>query len=100
MWNCEDKDTEYTCKEDKMKIEKIEIEFPFPVKLPKGFDQTLSALINMVCEKYQEDHPGRRMWPAGHGAKPLWREPEEPEFDNNIFHISIAEREASPKERL
>ena len=58
-----------------MKIQKIEIEFPLPVELPPGFTSALSEFINLVCEKYEAEHPTRVMWPAGHGAKPLLREP-------------------------
>ncbi len=32
------------------------------------------------------------------GSKPLWREPEEPEWDDSVFFISVAEREATIKE--
>jgi hypothetical protein len=35
---------------------------------------------------------------AGIGAKPVWREPEEPWFDNSVFHIDVTEREASERE--
>lgn len=79
-----------------MKIRKIEIDFPFMVELPPGFDRALSEFVNLVCERYEEQHPDRVMWPAGHGSKPLWREPEEPEFDDSIYHIDVAEREAYP----
>lgn len=76
-----------------MKVRKIEIEFPFKVELPPGFIRALSEFVNLICEKYQVENPDRVMWPAGQGSKPLWREPEEPEFDDDIFHIEIAERE-------
>ena len=81
-----------------MKINKIEIDFPCDVELPKGFEQTLSCLIDMVCGKYEIEKPSRTMWPAGHGSKPLWREPEEPEWDDSVFFIQVAERAATKKE--
>jgi hypothetical protein len=82
-----------------MKIHKIEIDFPVEVELPPGFTRALSVIVNLVCERYKEQHPGRTMWPAGHGAKPLWREPEEPDFDDSILHFMVAERKKYPKEQ-
>lgn len=81
-----------------MKIQKIEVEFPVAVELPLGFDRLFDAVIDLVCEKYEAQNPTRVMWPAGHGSKPIWREPEEPEFDDSILHISVSERAATPKE--
>jgi hypothetical protein len=81
-----------------MKVSKIEVVFPIPVEFPPGFLQTLDALVNMICEKYEAENPGRVMWCFGQGAKLIWREPEEPVFDDSIFQIEVAEREASPKE--
>lgn len=80
------------------KVHRIEILFPCPVELPPGFERTLDALTGMVCELYEQQNPDRTMWPMGHGAKPLWREPEEPDWDNTVFQIDVAEREAFPKE--
>ena len=82
-----------------MKIQKIEIEFPFPVELPPGFPEFLGTTVSLICKKYEAENPDRVMWPSGHGSKPIWREPEEPDFDDNIYHISCTEREAYPKER-
>ena len=81
-----------------MKINKIEIVFPCDVELPRGFEQVLSCLVDMVCKKYEAENKTRVMWPAGHGSKPLWREPEEPEWDDSVFSIEVAEREATEKE--
>lgn len=77
----------------KQKVNRIEIVFPMVVELPPGFTQLLSGVVDLVCKKYEEENPDRVMWPAGHGSKPIWKEPEEPEFDDNIFQISVAERE-------
>ena len=82
-----------------IKIQKIEIEFPFLVELPPRCTEFLATAVNLICKKYEAENPDRVMWPAGHGSKPIWREPEEPEFDDSIYHISVAEREAHPKER-
>ncbi len=80
------------------KLQKIEISFPVGIDLPPGWDRTLDALVGMICEQYEEDNPTRVMWPAGQGAKPLWREPQEPDWDTSVYYIEVAEREAYPKE--
>lgn len=80
------------------KIHKIEISFPLPVELPDDFGMELDKLVNTVCKKYEKEHPGRVMWLAGHGAKILWRGPEEPDFDENIYQITVAEREDYKKD--
>lgn len=81
-----------------MKIRRVEVDFPVAVELPPGWEQALDALVNMICEQYETEHPMQTMWPAGYGAKPQWREPEEPSFDTSILFIQVAEREANFKE--
>ena len=52
----------------------------------------------MLCKAWEADNPGFIMWPAGHGSKVLWREPEEPDFDDSVLSIDVASREATEKE--
>lgn len=80
------------------RVRKIEITFPFPVEFPEGFERALDGLIDMVCKKYERENPRRVMWPAGCGSKPIWTNPHEPDFDDSIFCIDVAEREAHEKE--
>lgn len=80
------------------KISKIEITFPTTVRFPDGFERALDALVNMVCEQYQREHPAEVMWPAGYGRKmlsnPLAMSDDEPfEFDDSVYAISVAARE-------
>lgn len=75
------------------KISSIEINFPVEVEMPDGFDQALSALVGIICKEYQKQNPTRIMWTAGHGSKPIWNEPKEPDFDDSIYAIDVAERE-------
>lgn len=75
------------------KISQIEITFPVPVELPEGFEKTLSALVGMACDKYESENPDRVMWAAGHGSKPIWREPEEPTYDDSVYQIQVEEKE-------
>ena len=80
------------------KLQKIEIVFPVGVELPPGWERVLDALVDMVCEAYEQQNPTRVMWPAGQGSKPIWREPQEPDWDDSVYFIDVAEREAYPKE--
>ena len=79
---------------DMSKIRRIEIEFPILVELPEGFGRALSALVGMICRKYEIENPTRVMWPSGSGAKPLWNEPAEPDWDDSVYQITVSEREA------
>lgn len=72
-------------------IQKIEINFPIPVEFPKEFERKLIKLVDTVCKKYEAEHPERTMWPAGNGFKLIWREPQEPTFDESIYSIDVAE---------
>ena len=80
------------------KTRSIEITFPTAVNFPGGFERALDALVNMVCEQYQREHPTEVMWPAGYGSKmlsnPLAMSDDEPlEFDDSVYSISVAARE-------
>ena len=75
------------------KIQKIEINFPTPVELPAGFGQLLDAVVDLVCAHYESKNHTRVMWPAGSGSKPMWNEPNEPDFDDTVYCIEVSERE-------
>ena len=82
-------------------VNRIQIDFPCDVEFPEGFERTLDALIGMVCEKYEKENPTRTMWPAGCGSKPIGNYMNGGvgmEFDDSIFSIEVAEREAYEKE--
>jgi hypothetical protein len=80
-------------------VVRIEINFPVGVELPDGFERELDALVDKACKHYERAHPDRVMWPAGHGSKVLWCEPDEPDFDPSVYEISVAERERYESER-
>ena len=80
------------------KTSKIEITFPTAVTFPDGFERALDALVGMVCEQYQREHPTEIMWPSGYGSKmlsnPLAMSDDEPlEFDDSVYAISVEARE-------
>lgn len=75
------------------KIRKIEVDFPCPVEVPEYVDDFIFQAIDMMCRTYNKSNPGRRMWISGAGSKPIWREPLEPEFDNDILYVHVSEHE-------
>lgn len=76
------------------KIQRIEIDFPVAIDLPDGWEQTLDGLISMICRQYEKENPDRVMRPLiGHGSKPIWNEPHEPEYDDTVYRIEVTERE-------
>lgn len=68
----------------------IEITFAAGVDLPLGFQHKLTDLITSVTKKYEREHPGRIMWPAGIGDKPS---ADYTSFDASVLSIDVAERE-------
>lgn len=79
-------------------VSKIEVTFPTSVTLSSEVQRGIDDLLQPICDKHVQENPDRVMWVFGHGSKPLWREPEEPEWDDEVFMIEIAERKAHPKE--
>lgn len=83
-----------------MKRVKIEIIFPFPIELPKGFLPKIGEFLQgEICKPYEASHLDRVMWPCEFGSKmtylPLTLEEEAvrgAEFDDSIFSIRICER--------
>lgn len=75
------------------KTRRIEIDFPVAVSLPCGWEQTLNSLVAMVCGQYKKENIDRAMWVSGYGCKLIGNEPHEPEFDDSIYHVEVAECE-------
>lgn len=81
-----------------MKTSRIEIDFLSPVDFPDGWERALDGLLSIVCKAWEADNPGHVMWVAGVGGKPIWNEPNEPDFDMSILSIEVYAREATEKE--
>ncbi len=79
------------------KIRRIEISFPEAIELPDGLEQTLCALIDMACKKYEAANPTMVMWVAGIGSKitrmPIMAGDERMEFDDNTLAFDCCARE-------
>lgn len=82
-----------------MTIKAIEISFGAAVELSEAEERLLMGLLSSACDRYSDEHPDRIMWVAGWGAKPLWREPQEPDFDDTVLHGECFERERYDTER-
>lgn len=79
-----------------MGTRKIEILFPLPIELPDGFEMELDVLINKACKKFEAENSEYKMWLAGHGSKTLWREPLEPDYDDEVYKITVSVKNADP----
>ena len=80
-------------------IRAIEITFPVDMDMADDFEGKLLDLIDAECKRYEKEHPDRVMWPAGYGAKILWREPEEPDYNESVLSITVSERERYQSEK-
>lgn len=77
----------------------IVIDFPMGVDLPEAADRELVGFVEHLCKHYEKAHPGRVMWAFGIGAYPVHipltdDDPRPMQFDDAVFHIEVAEREA------
>jgi hypothetical protein len=85
-------------------MRRIEVDFPVAVDCPGWFQKGLHELLSRLCDEYEAAHPDRAMWVFGWGSKPtfipLSREEEQArgvEFDSDVLHAEISEREKSVK---
>lgn len=84
-------------------MHKILITFPVDVEFTSAQLQQLDQAVGNICSTYEQQNPGRIMWPFGHGAlmtkNPFFLVENEPmEYDEDCYHIEVAEREADNEE--
>ena len=77
-------------------IRQIEINFAKSVELTDEHQQRLLTLVSEIA-KYNEPW-GRVHWVSGYGSKPIWNEPNEPTFNEEVYHIETYCREKYGKE--
>jgi hypothetical protein len=82
----------------------IEISFPVAVEVDQKHLQAINEILVEIARDYEAKHPGRIMWPFGHGSKmlvhPIMLSDDEPiRFDDSVYSIEMAEREAYEGER-
>jgi len=85
------------------KIHKIEITFPVEVELTDDDLRIIGAALDGIASRYEIANPSRVMWSFGQGSKmlanPLMLSDDEPiPFDDSVYNIEMAEREAHPEE--
>ena len=89
-------------------MHQIYVSFPFPVELSKDDERDLHSLIERVCKRYEAEHPGRVMWPAGYGglctSMAITAEDEANgvplDFDMSVLHIDVAARVETAEARI
>lgn len=72
-------------------IKRIEVQFGIPVELTGEEMRQLQQIVNAAARR--SETPTIVHWAAGCGSKSLWREPEEPDWDDSIFFIECCARE-------
>ena len=77
-------------------INSLEIHFALSVSLTDEEMQSLDRFVGRICDRHTPD--GWVYWPSGHGSRPIWREPEEPAWDDSVYQITTCAREAWPEE--
>lgn len=80
-------------------IRQIVIDFPVGIELPQAAERELVGFVEDLCKHFEKAQPGRVMWAFGIGAYPVHipltdDDPRPMEFDEAVFHIEVAEREA------
>ena len=79
-------------------INRVELDFCLPVELTDDEQKALQILVKRICDRHCPE--GWVYWASGIGSRPIWQEPEEPDFDHTVFSISTCVRKAYPSEIL
>ena len=77
-------------------ISRLEVIFALPVELSSEERQSLDRFVGRICDRHTPE--GWVHWPSGYGSAPIWREPEEPDWDDEVYRITTCAREAYPSE--
>lgn len=77
----------------------IEITFPAAVEITSDEQRVIHDVVRMICQRYENEHPERVMWPFGMGQRPIERMGELEGFDETRFSIDCSERERYESER-
>lgn len=74
-----------------MKRQKIFIEFPYPVELTDSIEKKIYYTISSFCAKHSKELVGKKLFVSSCGSMPIYKEPEEPDFNDSILHVDIKE---------
>lgn len=83
--------------DDDFEIKHIEVDFAVPVIMTPMIQRQLDEIVNRMARATETDKMVH--WAAGSGSKPIWNEPNEPTFDNSVYHIETCARERYESER-
>lgn len=72
---------------------RIQITFPTGVVMTKRDEEDLINIADRICKRWEAEHPGHVMWPAGIGAAPVNLWSDEPSFDESTYSIDCDYRE-------
>lgn len=80
------------------KVTRIVIDFPVGVTVSREAHHLLVDAASIICHAYEQENPGRIMWPAEFGSQmlvdPMSISDDEPiPFDDTVEHIGCCERE-------
>lgn len=78
-------------------ISRIEVTFGIPVEMTNEEQRRLVDLVRVVTKRSETKDIVH--WPSGIGSKVLWREPEEPDFDDSVFSVDCCARERYATEK-
>lgn len=70
----------------------IEVRFAMPVNVTRDQERRLRDLVEEIIEHPSNQPEGGVHWLAGYGSKPIWNEPQEPDFDNDTLFMESAAR--------
>lgn len=79
--------------EDAFEIRQIEVSFAIPVVVTQDQSRQLVKVIDDITKSPWNQPLAGVHWLSGMGSKPLWREPEEPDFDDSIYFLETCARE-------
>ena len=77
--------------DDGFEIRRIEVDFAIPVEMTQTTQRLLCEIVNGMARATET--PQIVHWQAGCGSKPIWNEPQEPTWDDSIYHIDTCARE-------
>ncbi|HVN82273.1 MAG TPA: hypothetical protein VMW38_25030 [Terriglobia bacterium] len=83
--------------DDDFEIKRIEVDFAIPVVMTPMIQRQLDEIVSRMARATETDEIVH--WASGCGSKPIWNEPNEPTFDDSVYHIETCARQRYESER-
>jgi hypothetical protein len=77
--------------DDGFEVRRIEVDFAMPVEMTPTIQRILLEIVNGMARATET--PEIVHWQSGCGSKPIWNEPEEPTWDDSVYHVDTCARE-------